>query len=267
MSVIRRDTARPAPPCSPARSLVGDARGFTLIEVLVAMVAAVAVTGALFMILEISLHQTSRITDRVQATQLGRTAMTTIMDELHSACVAREFAPVQEKSTATELRFVTAFSEKPVIGSAEVTKHRIAWVESKAKPNFGKLVDYYYPATGGAWPKFTFEETPAKSVILAEDVYPKSEAKPEVFQYYKYATKVSQGSSEAPSSTLTSTTPPASGFGAEEAKAVAGVLVSFATAPSNNYTALSRAAEFSDQVTFAFGAPAPEATITDGPCQ
>ena len=77
-----------------------------------AMVVGIVVTGALFAILEVSLHQTSRITDRVQATQLGRTAMTKMVDELHSGCLAREFAPVQAGSGPKELRFATGFSEK-----------------------------------------------------------------------------------------------------------------------------------------------------------
>ena len=96
-------------------------------EVLVAMVIGIVVTGALFAILEVSLHQTSRITDRVQATQLGRTAMTKMVDELHSACLAREFAPVRANSGPKELRFATGFSEKTLVEPSEAYEHRIVW--------------------------------------------------------------------------------------------------------------------------------------------
>jgi Tfp pilus assembly protein PilV len=74
---------------------LADAAGFMLIETLVAIISATVVTGALFMILIVSLHQTSRITGRVQATELGRDTMTHIVDELHSACIAKEFVPIQ----------------------------------------------------------------------------------------------------------------------------------------------------------------------------
>ena len=44
--------------------------------------------------------------------------MTKIVDELHSGCIAREFAPVQAGSSRKELIFVTGFSEN----AAELTE-------------------------------------------------------------------------------------------------------------------------------------------------
>lgn len=241
--------------------------GFTLIEVLVAILCGIVVTGALFAILEVSLRQTSRITDRVQATRFGRTAMTNVVDELHSACLAREFAPIQEKSTEKELWFVDGFSEKPVIEYGEVFKHKIVWTGTY--PAGGKLVDYTYKAGSGTWPnKFTWESsaTPATGVILAENIYEQSKESKAVpiFQYYKYATTGSTGGTETPSSTLTATEPPKD---ASTAKAIAGVQVSFSAAPTDNNLTLGRAVEFSSLVTLAFASPSSEATIVDGPCQ
>ena len=83
------------PSHSPAR---GEA-GFTLIEVLVAAAASVVVVGAASAILVIALHQSSRISDRVQATQLGDIAMTKLVSELRSACLNEKFAPVQAESS------------------------------------------------------------------------------------------------------------------------------------------------------------------------
>ena len=84
-------------------------------ELVVAMAAGIVVTGALFAILDVSLHQSARITDKVQADQLGRTAMTAMTDELHSACIAPEVTPVQAESSGTELRFVTAYGKEAVL--------------------------------------------------------------------------------------------------------------------------------------------------------
>jgi prepilin-type N-terminal cleavage/methylation domain-containing protein len=257
-------------------SLLREDAGFTLMEVLVAMVVGVIVTGALFAILEVSLHQTARINDRVQATQLGRTAMTKMIDELHSGCLAREFAPVQAKSGPNELRFATGFSEKTTIEASEAYEHRIVWNEKEP----GKLTDYTYNAEkASSWPTFKFETNVANKELVSENVYRqnvKSKAeetelkssKIPFFQYYKYSTKASLGTSETASSTLTKIVlGEKETLTAEGAKSVAAVQVSFAQAPTDNDLRLSRAAEFNNLVTFAFASPASESTITDGPCQ
>lgn len=82
-------------------SRVRDERGLTLIELLVSMLMATVVIGALLTILQISTKQTTLASDKVQANQLGRTAMTRIVDELRSSCLNAGFSPIQEKATKT----------------------------------------------------------------------------------------------------------------------------------------------------------------------
>ena len=130
---------------------LGDESGFTLIELLVAMVTGIIVTGALFAILEVSMHQTARVTDVTQANQLGRTTMTHIVDELHSACIAAEQKPIQVGSGASTLIFVDAYSEKAEIPSAH--KDEIIWEEAT-----GKMIDKTYISTGGSWPEIHVPE-------------------------------------------------------------------------------------------------------------
>src|ERR1700676_4150352 len=103
-------------------SLVADEHGFSLMETLVAMLSAVVITGALFVVLEVALHQTSRISDVAQATQLGRSAMTHVVDELHSACLAPQFTPVQEGSAENKLIFITAYGSQAELPSAHKEK-------------------------------------------------------------------------------------------------------------------------------------------------
>ena len=99
-----------------------DERGFTLMETLVAMVTGIIVTGALFAILEFSVHQTSRISQVAQASQVSRTAMTRIVDELHSACLSTGFAPVQETSTPSKLVVQNGYSEQAEVPGVYTSK-------------------------------------------------------------------------------------------------------------------------------------------------
>jgi Tfp pilus assembly protein PilW len=238
--------------------LARDIRGFTLIETLVAILTGVVVTGALFAILEVSLSESSRLSDRVQADRLGRTAMTRLVDELHSACLAPGFAPVLAKSTATELWFVNAYSAAAVIPYSEAHEHEILW--SKATET---LTDYEYPSTAGTWPNFTFSSTasPAGGTRVASNVTQTGSTP--IFTYYKYATASSSGETES-RSTLTALTPPLTTTAPE----AASVLITFtAGSPPDGDTQPSRSVELSSQVTFAFSAPASETTIEDSPCE
>ncbi len=249
-----------------------DAHGYTLIELLVAMVAGIAVTGALFSILDVSLRQTSRLTDRVQADQFARNVMTNIIDELHSSCLSYGFTPIQSKSTENGLRLITAYSREPVIPSA--TEHRIMW-EHEA------LVDYSYPSTGGSWPNFTFSATPSpvKGKLIGSNisqVVANGKTVP-IFQYYEYATAATS-STETPLGAISTkellkspTEELHSGSeSSPKAASVASVKISFAQAPGDGYptsTGLDRNVNLTDQVTLSFSVPNDETPIHDAPCQ
>jgi Tfp pilus assembly protein PilW len=253
-----------------ARRRLDDASGMTLIETLVALVTGLAVLGAAFTVLEVTLHQSSRLSDYAQANQLGRTAMTRIVDELHSACIAPAFKPVQEGSGESKLVFVNAYSEKTEIGVGEKTrKDEIVWNEKEKW-----LTDSVYRSSGGAWPEFTFagEATPKAGTRIGETISRAElesngvKEKPPIFRYFQYATKASTVASE-PLSTLMEVKPPEKGFSKAEAEKVAGVQVSFQTGPTSGNRATDRSVDLTSQVTFAFAAARSEATIQDAPCQ
>jgi prepilin-type N-terminal cleavage/methylation domain-containing protein len=266
-----------------------DDQGFTLIELLVSMIAGVVVTGALFAILQISLKQTSLITDKVQANQLGRTAMTKLVDELHSACIAPNFTPVQEKSGESELVFKNAYSSEALLLNAKeaeaktagtgVFEHQVIWNES-AKT----LTDFIYKSESGegkeaVFPKLDYSTStheapnasPTKGVRLASAVT-RSEEKNSagevvplpIFSYYKYNTEYTSSSS-TPVSTLVpvSATP----LSNEEATETSAVLVRFRQSTFNNNSARDRYIDLSDEVTFAFSAPNAETPINASPCE
>lgn len=262
-----------------ARRLASDERGFTLVELLVAVSTGMVVCLALFGILDFATRQETRLTDVAQANQLSRTAMTRIVDELHSACIAPEFKPIQEKSNENELWFQNAYSEAAVISEAKVEayEHRIKFEWNKATSS-GKLVDYSYPSNGGSWPNFTFssKESPVGGTVLASNVTQSETSGGEkipIFQYYNYLTTASSGT-EAGLSTL-STEPlsakaPAT-LGKTAAQTAAAVRISFTTGPTdtsgNERERKERSTELSDQVTLSFSVPRSEATTVDAPCQ
>lgn len=244
--------------------------GFTLVEVLVAMVAGLIVISALFAILEVSLRQTSHLTDRVQATQLGEAAMTRIVDALHSGCIAYEATPVQESSGPTKLVFITGYSEKSIPTSSEVYKETVEW-KSTGTSGEGKLWALTQKASAGTYPTFTSWEA-GSSTLLAENIYEHEVEEGGtkhryVFHYYKYNTTTSSSSSSGLSALTPLSPSETTGLTAAEAKTAAGVEVAFTAAPADNNLKLTRSTEFANQVTFAFAAPSSESTIKDAPCE
>jgi type II secretory pathway pseudopilin PulG len=270
---------RPTPIGTP----LGDERGFTLIELLVSMLTAFVVTGALFAILQTSLEQTSLISDKVQANQLGRTAMTKIVDELHSACISQGFQPIQKNSTASDLIFKNAYSNEAVILNAKEAEaktagtgsfeHQIVW-NSSAKT----LTDFIYKSESGEGATAKFPEvdyssatneaanaSPKKGVRLASNVT-QTEEKP-IFKYYKYNKAYSSGATEGLSTLKLILLSSEHELTETEANEAAAVVVSFRQAPVDSKSQRDRFIDLSDQVTFAFSVPNAETPIEDAPCE
>jgi Tfp pilus assembly protein PilV len=95
------------------READGEA-GFTLVELLVTMIAGIVVLMATFGVLDLSMRQNARATDRVQTTQIGRSAMERLVQELHSSCAWATATPVQVGSGGNTLWFISQFSSATV---------------------------------------------------------------------------------------------------------------------------------------------------------
>ncbi|MGH2854182.1 MAG: PilW family protein [Solirubrobacteraceae bacterium] len=254
-------------------SLSGE-DGYTLMEMLVAIVTGLVVCLALFAILDFSTRQETRLNDMAQATQLGRLAMTRIVDELHSACIAPSFTPILEGSNANELRFINAYSEKAVISETkpEAYKQKIVWNE-KAET----LTDYTYTSNGGTWPNFTFSEvaTPAAGVLLATHVK-QSKTEPgektiPIFQYYSYTGESNEN--ETTGLNTLNAKPLEVPLEKKTAPTAASVLVSFNTGPTESTASLGASLGkkvtlgLQSQVTLSFAVPISNAESVDAPCQ
>jgi hypothetical protein len=174
-----------------------DETGTTLVELMVALISGIVIFAALAMMVVTTMHGASRVTARVEATQRARIAMTRLMEQLHSSCVAPEIAPVYPGSTENSLAFVhqtgSAVSPTPILSVVSYSS--------------GTLQQTDYAPTGGASPNWTFDKkTPLATKILLTKVAPIPATA--IFSYYRY---VNGAVSETPLS------PPISGLTTEEA--------------------------------------------------
>jgi type II secretory pathway pseudopilin PulG len=248
-------------------SAISAADGFTLMEMLVAILTGVIVTGALLAILQFSLRQNKRISDDVQTDRIGRTAMNAITEELRSSCTGFGATAIQAPSTTptsplaasngSNLWFLSAYGNS-TSGQAVISKlvqHDINWTETSKNSGgerLGTLTDYSFVGSGES-PSWTFPvlaTTNATAEVLAKNVIPPSGGTTP-FRYYKYDTTatsstygqlVELGSTELP---LTATT----------AKTIAKVSVGFTQATENGDSRTGHTTSFSGSVVFRFSPP------------
>jgi len=248
--------------------------GTTMMEVLVASVCSIIVLGALLAILEFSLGQESRIADNVQADQIGRSAMTKIVEGLHSACAGGGTTAIQppsptpkswtdplEATNRTNLWFVTAYGSKSA-GSTEVTEafvHDINWDSSgkttTSGQQIGTLTDYVFTGSGAptkrTFPEFTVANATARLLannVIAPSVEEESTQKPAIFQYAKYNNK----SGEALYGHLTPLSTPSQISTAATEGEIAEVTISFTQASESGKTEANRTASFTSSVVLRF---------------
>ncbi|HEX3909837.1 MAG TPA: prepilin-type N-terminal cleavage/methylation domain-containing protein [Solirubrobacteraceae bacterium] len=182
---------------------LGDERGLTLIELLVAMIIGLVVTGALLATLELALRQNTSISDRAQADRTGRTAMNAILEQLHSSCTGFGSTAIQGPSTTpvsplastggANLWLLSAYGNS-TSGNASVSsvvQHDINWSStgtSNTGQSVGTLTDYAFTGTGESpnWTFSTLSTANATAKVLAKNVVPLSTST--VFHYWRYDT-------------------------------------------------------------------------------
>lgn len=257
-----------------SRELTAES-GFTLMETLVAGVAGVLVAGVLLTILVFSMNETTRVGDRVYASQIGRTAMSKIIDELHSSCTGASGAgiagPAEKPASplgstgATNLWFISAYGSK-TSGNATiegVREHDINWTltsTTSSGQKLGTLTDYSFASSSGnsneGWKFPALTVSNATATVLAKNVIaPQIASASTIFQYSRYESSassenfgklVSFNSSELPASQSTAAAAQSS---AEE---VARVEIAFTQAAEASDTRSDTTATFSDAVDLRF---------------
>ena len=235
---------------SPLRNRLAADGGYTLIEMLVSIIASVAIIAAVVAILGLSQRQEKQITDRVQADQSGRIALAMIQEELRSSCVGG-MTPIQapfestittplEKLNGQNLWFVSSYGTKEA-GNAEMKHgllHDVNWKQTSSSGGkvLGTLTDYAYEGTGALpatpW-KFTSPLSTAatsytKKTVLATNVIAPEETK--IFRYYKYDTNTADATYGEPLEMKSSELPPAS---EEAAGKIIEVKIEYTQAPND----------------------------------
>lgn len=156
------------------RRLKQDERGTTIAELMVGIAAGTVVMLGLSTLVVITLHTTTKVSARVDATQRARVVLTRLIDQLHSSCIAPKVAPMRKESTGTELRFVHA------PGSAVSPVPTLSVITLSG----GTLSQTDYSWKEGAAPFWVFNPTPVSTTELMTNVAPIT-GKP-VFAYYAY---------------------------------------------------------------------------------
>lgn len=153
---------------------IRDESGTTLVELMVAIMTGLVILSALTMVILTTLHGSARVTARVEATQRARIALVRLMEELHSACVTPEVAPVKKDSTGNLLRFIhqTGSGVQPIP------------VYSIVSFSAGTLTQQDYAVTGTApnWGQGAAIGSPQTLLTHVTPTPPASS----IFSYYRY---------------------------------------------------------------------------------
>jgi prepilin-type N-terminal cleavage/methylation domain-containing protein len=231
-----------------SKSLASE-RGFTLIEMMVTLVTGTVVLLATYFVLDVSIRESSRLSERTDATQRGRVAMEKVLQELHSSCVASGVTPVEPGSTSTKLEIISQTGNETYF--PHVTKHVIQYVSATHS-----LTDESYVSTAektrGEW-EWPTSATSTQTIITGVAQSTEGSSTAPVFQYYKY-----EGGH------LSTTPISESPLSATNANETAAVAVRFTVWPSSERTTGARTIDLADTAVLRFD-PA-SATGTNMPC-
>jgi Tfp pilus assembly protein PilW len=137
---------------------IRDESGMTLVELLVAMSAGMVVLAGITVAMIVTMRETNRVTGHVEADQQARLAMTKVLGDLHSACVAPQIAPIREESTGTLLSFIhqSGSAVAPVPELSKITFSNGTLTEADYKYTKGLAPNYEFASQMGTTPVFRY---------------------------------------------------------------------------------------------------------------
>ncbi|HET6448501.1 MAG TPA: prepilin-type N-terminal cleavage/methylation domain-containing protein [Conexibacter sp.] len=135
-----------------------DARGFTLVELLVSMTIGVGVLLATFAIFDSALLAQNRVDDRTDSIARGRTAMEQIVQQLRSQVCLGPGMPAIEYGDDSEVRFYADLANTTFVPERRVLTYAGGTLTQQ---------DYSGSATGGS-PPFTFSALPSRTRVILD---------------------------------------------------------------------------------------------------
>lgn len=159
------------------RKLIGDQRGFTLIEVLVALSIGSVVLFGVLNVFTVAITKSAEVNDRIEALQRGRPALdriTTLLDA--QVCIANNQPPIVAGATATDLTFYADLGNDDF----SPTQFRLSYDAATRTLN---ETSWAGTSSGSSW---TFPAAPTRSVPLLRDVAPPTTTGP-IFRYFAYS--------------------------------------------------------------------------------
>jgi prepilin-type N-terminal cleavage/methylation domain-containing protein len=149
--------------------------GFTIVELMVAMMIGTMTILAVYGVLDTSIKQSNKIAGRVNATQRGRITMDTITRQLRSQVCYSSTVPALVSGTDTSVKFHVDLSN----GSRPIEQHEIVY-SSTART----LTERVWPGVGSP---LSFP-TQTVSRLLTDGVVQRPAPDAPIFRYYAYNT-------------------------------------------------------------------------------
>ncbi|MCL6439905.1 MAG: prepilin-type N-terminal cleavage/methylation domain-containing protein [Thermoleophilum sp.] len=219
-----------------------DERGFTLVELLTAMLIGLVILGAGLAILDRSWNASAEVSDRAAGLAAARSAMAQVTRDLRSQVCLGANTPIIY-GDQNRVRFYADISDGSSRNAVEIRE--IAY-DASART----LVERVWRPTGGTYPNLTYPAQPTATNLLLERAWPASSGAP-IFDYYAWDT--SNGGA-----TVRLGTP----LSASDAARTIRIVVSFQARPSNRPSAAQRAADIQNEV---FVRSADNTSATGGP--
>jgi prepilin-type N-terminal cleavage/methylation domain-containing protein len=199
--------------------------GYTLIELLVSMIAGLVVLSAAFLMIELSLYLFTQANDRSDSTTVGNDSINVIVQDLQSSCIYPATSPIQSPSSVPSSGTSLTFWSAP--GGSSTVSPALHDIQVTG----GALTDTKYALTGGTSPSnWTFAST-GTTTTIANHVSAVSGTP--VFQYFAY--------NSSTGSVSTSDLIASGNLTAGQAATVLAVTITYSVAPFTTSTTSTQA--------------------------
>jgi Tfp pilus assembly protein PilW len=211
-------------------------RGFSLMELVVAMALGMIVLLAAFTVIDRSFIGNKAVTDREDGLQRGRVALELMTRQIRSMTCAGQYTPVV-KGTDNEVDFYAYMGDPTAGGSTNPELHKLVY-----DPTAKTISETYYPVTSVLTSPPTVSTTASRATrTLLTNVVPVSGTP--IFTYYTYDPTATQGTGS-----FVALTAGSAGLSTVDQAKVVKVAISFLTRPTGINISDPHSTTFQDDV-------------------